>query len=193
MLRYPKPTTTTSTEMIDRTEKFFVKQIPAILLRKYSLTPLQEVVLHELHYQCYMKATEENPLETSFKELAAFMNRAEHSITDAVKHLADLGIISLTISKGKGITGIKIYFLIDPLKETDAYLSPLVKSLQKKAIRLEEIEEPSKKRTKKDNPEPEISEPKETKKTSIPSPPPSSSLEEKNETLKSQFPGFSGF
>lgn len=189
MLRYPKPVTSTSTELIDRTEKFFVKQIPTLLLRKYSLTPLQEVVLHELHYQCYMRATEDNPLETSFKELAIFLNRAEHSVTEAVKRLSDLGIISLTVTKGKGVTGIKIYFLVNPLLESDAYLHQLIKNLQQKAELPDEPKEPPKKKTIKDNPEPETKEPKET----LPSPPPSSSLEEKNETLKTQFPGFSGF
>lgn len=140
MLRYPKLQTSNSNQKIDRTKIFFVKQIPTLHLRKYGLTPLQKEVLNELHYQCYMKATKEDPLETSSKEISLYLDRTERSVREAIHFLADLGIISLTITRGKGTTGVKIYFLVNLLEESDSCLYPLVKSLKKKLPASEEIE-----------------------------------------------------
>lgn len=190
MIRFPTPKTNDSTELKDRTDKFFVKQIPAILLRKYSLTPLQKEVLNELHYQCYLR-TDRDPFETSYQEFAVYLGRAEHSVKEAVEYLSKLSIIEV-ISITKGMKRIR--FLVNLLEESDKMLSEQIQEYED-SLHGERRRKNS--YPKKVNSEPEEKEvsrkENEGSKKQTNSPPPSSSLEEKNKTLKSQFPGFSGF
>lgn len=137
-----KITDSESEDLIDRTEGYFVKQIPPECLTKYNLSPEAEIVLHYLWFDTFMG---KDTVLLSYYEYSAFRNIDRRIVSKAFGELRSKNIICMVKApedenaktKDDSVSRRWIISIIVPLKfESD---KSLTEERTKRKERLEKL------------------------------------------------------